>query len=107
MATTPTINNTPPATPLKAYSNCVPNSTFIMPDGRVLRFSGNTYHTNDAVEQAELDKIAGTCGISAGIAVQPDEQKRLLDAAAQKLQEQAALAQKAEQDALLKQAGGR
>jgi hypothetical protein len=60
-----------------------------------------------ADEQAELDKIAGTCGISAGTVVQPDEQKKLLDAAAQKLQEQAALAQKAEQDALLKQAGGR
>jgi len=104
MATTSTAST---AAPLKAYSNCVPNSTFIMPDGRVLRFSGHTYHTNAADEQAELDKIAGTCGISAGTVVQPDEQKKLLDAAAQKLQEQAALAQKAEQDALLKQAGGR
>jgi hypothetical protein len=89
----------------KVYSNCVPNSTFIMPDGAVLRFAGNTYYTSNPAEIAELDKIAGTCGISAGVEVKPDEQKKLLDAAAAKLAASAAAAQKAEQDELLKRAG--
>lgn len=98
-------DKTTAAADLKAYHNAVPNSTFIMPDGRVLRFSGHTYHTNDVAEQKELDAIAGTCGIGKGVVVKATEQQALLDKAATALSTQAANAQKAEQEALLKRGG--
>ncbi len=54
-------------TPVKFYHNAVPNSTFIAPDGTVHRFMGHTLSTDDPSLQAELDKIVGKAGISAGV----------------------------------------
>lgn len=53
--------------PVKFYHNAVPNSTFIMPDGTVHRFMGHTLSTDDPALQAELDKIVGKAGITAGV----------------------------------------
>lgn len=53
--------------PVKFYHNAVPNSTFIAPDGTVHRFMGHTLSTDDPALQAELDKIVGKAGITAGV----------------------------------------
>lgn len=60
-------------TPVKFYHNAVPNSTFIMPDGTVHRFMGHTLSTEDPALQAELDKIVGKAGITAGVEDKPTE----------------------------------
>lgn len=46
----------------KIYRNRVPESNFIMPDGRVITFHGGKFTTEDEGIQKELDAVADKPG---------------------------------------------
>lgn len=105
----PASNSAAPAAPaaapkIEGFFCHNPNSTFVMPDGTVLRFAGHTYHTNKPEEIAELSKVCGSspiCRIEDSVLA--SENERLMTQITGQLQADAARAQ----DELRKEAQAR